>query len=242
MMTQFPATAKGVLKVRNRTVTVPGPDWSPEQREIQDVWYEVDIDDRWIACFRIASQQGRPIVSELRAFPTANRREPEMEDKPGEWSAEWQGSDAPVPSGGLTATVLRKVPFLSLSAVPEIIDWVRAEHPEDLEWIAPSGLTGEDRSQRRPGPKGPTDAELVEYAVEYFDLVLQGKPNPHTILSRSHRHSPDHSKHLISTARERSLISSPAPPGGRGGRPGGVLLPRGEAVLRGMKKSRGSTT
>ncbi len=225
---------KGTLRIQRRVVKTLGPDWSRGQYEVQDAWYEIDIEDLWTACFRLAVQHGRPVSSEIRIFPKEDRREPGVDYKPGDWSVECDGPEAVVPLGGLTATVLRKVPFEALSAVSEIIEWIRIGHSRDWEWLTPSGLANEDLKQRRPGPKGPTDEELVEYAVEYLDLakVVQ---NPHTILERRHDYSVHRSKHLIKTARERSLLSSPVTPGSHGGRAGGSLLPRGEEVLRRLK-------
>jgi predicted transcriptional regulator len=161
-----------------------------------------------------------------------------MDYLPGEWSADEYGPDVEVPLRGVTAGVVRAVPFESLSAVPDVIEWIRRERPRDLERLAGSALTKEDVQRRRPGPKGPSDEYLVEYAEEYHALVAQGKPNPHTILARTCDLSHERSKHLMSMARDRGLAISPSTEDGRGGRAGGSLTPKGEAILQQMKKNR----
>jgi len=227
--------ARGILTFQTRTVETLVPPLSLETYDVQDPWYEVDFDEHWTASFRLAIQHGRIVVSEVRIFPTEDRREPEMAYEAGKWSVEDLGPDVQVPPGGVTSQVVRKVPFDSLSTVSDIIEWVKANRPEEWTSLAPSGLTSE-RERRRPGPKGPTDEELVEYADQYLGLIREGITNPHTVLSRQHGHSTHHSKHLIDTARERSLLSSPESAVEKpGGRAGGMLTPNGEDILRRVK-------
>jgi len=231
--------SEGHLKFRKRSVTTLGPGLTSRESEVLDAWYEIAVNESWTACFRLTIQHGRPVVSELRVIPTEDRNDPGVNLQPGEWSAEWLGPDAQVPDGGLTGTLLRKVPFAALSAVPDVVAWIRTHYPEDWTWLSGSAFSDDDLSRSHPGPRGPTDEELVEHAVEYLELVGKGVHNPHTILARRHEAlTPDHSRHLINTAIRRGLKSSPVPLGGRGGRPGGSLLPKGEEVLRRGKKSR----
>ncbi len=171
--------AKGVLTFQSRTLKTVVPPLSLDTYDVQDPWYEVDFDEHWTAGFRLAIQHGRIVVSELRVFPTEDRREPEMAYEAGKWSAEDLGPDVQVPPGGVTSQVVRRVPFDSLSAVSEIVEWIKANRPAEWRSLAPSGLTSE-RDRRRPGPKGPTDEALIEYSVEYLDLTRHGVRNPHT--------------------------------------------------------------
>lgn len=226
--------AKGVFRIRRRGVKTygPGPTLTPWEYEVFEPWYEIDVDGSWTSSYRLAIQQGRPVVAELRVFPTQDRHEDDVNYEAGEWSVEWDGPNAAVPEGGLTGTLLRKVPFEVLDALPGIVEWIKEHHPEDIEFLRGSGLAAQELKERRPGPKGPNDEELVEYALEYLDLTEAGHRNPHTLLARKHNHSDHRSKHLIHTARERSLLSSPLP-----GRAGGMLLHRGEKVLKRMKKN-----
>jgi hypothetical protein len=234
--------ADGVFKIRRRVVPAVGPRFTSADYEVFDPWYEADFAGMWTASFRIAIQNGRPVFGEVRVFPTGDRHEPDVEYEPGEWSAQWDGPEAEVPPGGLTATLLRKVPFdVVLSALPEIVQWIKEHRPEDWEFLSGSGLATADLERPRPGPKGPTEEELVEYAVEYLELVGRKVKNPHTVLSERYGCKNSHrSKHLVDLARDRGLLAPPDPGDNdkHGGRAGGMLTPRGEEVLRKMKKDR----
>ncbi len=229
----------GVLKLRERTVKEHVSGWTFKDKEVQDAWYEIPVDENWTASFRLATQAGRPVVGELRIFPTNERNEPGVDYNPGEWDAEYLGSEAPVPVGGLKATKVRKAPFRALDSIAEIVGWVRSSNdPHGNEHLSAHGFIDDEGSRRKRGPKGPSNEELVSYALEYLDLAAQGVRNPHTVLSDQHNHSTDHSVHLITTARERSLLSSPVGLDGKGGRAGGHLLERGEAVRDAIQKAR----
>jgi hypothetical protein len=70
---------------------------------VEDLWVLETIEKTWQAAYRIGVQDGSPIVAEVRLYPA------EPDAVAGEWSGVWRGLAAPVPPGGLTARLLRKV-------------------------------------------------------------------------------------------------------------------------------------
>lgn len=69
-------------------------------------WTEEDLGDGWVAAYRIAIQDGAPVVAEVRVFPDVwkDGRRP-----PGIWAGEYVGFVQAVPPGGLRAAVHRRV-------------------------------------------------------------------------------------------------------------------------------------
>jgi hypothetical protein len=57
-----------------------------------------------MVAYRLIPQMGRPVVAEVRVYPGT----PDTYVNPGEWSAECEGSQASVPTGGITARLLSK--------------------------------------------------------------------------------------------------------------------------------------
>ena len=73
-------------------------------RVAHDCWLEVPYGEGWIAAYRLAPQEGRLVLAELRIFPRSTD-----EPKAGEWEAEADGYLAEVPPGGLTARMVKTV-------------------------------------------------------------------------------------------------------------------------------------
>lgn len=70
-------------------------------------WGEEDLGGGWVAAYRLAVENGRPIVSELRIFPGSSN---DQWRPAGSWPAARLGPSATgVPTGGLTATAVRRV-------------------------------------------------------------------------------------------------------------------------------------
>jgi hypothetical protein len=89
---------------------------------VGEIWLETALDDQWRAASRLAVQNGRPVIAEVRVFP----HEPgDRQHVPGRWSADVLGVLAKVPDEGLTARGLRKT---RLGEYPthahEILKWL----------------------------------------------------------------------------------------------------------------------
>jgi hypothetical protein len=96
----FPALTREATRAASdaaaRTSSIPSPlregAIHRQIREIPvaDVWYEVDVGDRWRAAFRLVPYAGQPVVAELRVFP----RDDWPTRNPGQWRAAFLGLDA----------------------------------------------------------------------------------------------------------------------------------------------------
>ena len=232
------------LRFSTRTIHAPRSGRWWDEIELHDAWWEAPIPDTpWTAAFRLAIQEGKVIPGELRVFPTEDWRLNGTDDEPGTWSAESYGPAAEVPPGGITGTILRKVPFSSLDSFPDVIEWLRDSYPQTLERIESEGFNVDRLARPRRGPQGLSDEEVVEHADAYLAHIRAGVKNPHVRLSRSKKITTERSKYILNVAKDRGLYASPATSNGRGGRAGGSLTPQGEAILgriqrRTIRKSR----
>src|SRR5258706_49848 len=69
-----------------------------------NLWIEVPLTKGWTAAYRVAlTEKGTPVIAELRAFPSEQRKS----RPPGTWSAERKGIAATVPKGGLRAGAVK---------------------------------------------------------------------------------------------------------------------------------------
>ena len=67
-----------------------------------NAWLEVPLDETWMTAYRIAMQNGSPVVAEVRIFPS----EPGKRRAPGEWRGSWKGMNADVTGRGVTCQAL----------------------------------------------------------------------------------------------------------------------------------------
>lgn len=75
------------------------------------VWLESHLPPSWRVAMRLASQDGRPVVAEVRVFPNEHGqpiKEPHA-SAPGEWSGTYGARRSRLPSGGLTAGLLNSI-------------------------------------------------------------------------------------------------------------------------------------
>jgi hypothetical protein len=215
-----------VLKFRFRTVK--GIDWHPihePDQSFTDGWLEQSIDSNWTACFRLAIQNGQPIISELRVFPTEH--DPESGFDAGEWRVEQEGPLAPVPEGGIGSQLVRRIPFAALDSLPDIVGWVASNSPSSMPTLAEVGLEVGVRT-KRPGPKGHSDTDLALMAFRYWKLVMSGDTRPNKRLAAEDNVSSDAIRDRIQAARDRGLLTHPSKPG----KPGGRLTPRAVELVR----------
>jgi hypothetical protein len=190
-------------------------------------WLEVDVADDWRAAVRLAVQDGRVVVSELRVFP---------QDRPlgggvtGLWRGEVLGPRAPVPAGGLTSALLRRVrmPRYAAHAAAVVESWRQAVHDESAREALPGVREGgEDRAVPTPARirGGRPDRFYAELAKEYV-RVLATSRRPIADIARRRKLPPAQVRDMIHEARVRALLSE-----GRQGASGGYLMPRAERLL-----------
>jgi hypothetical protein len=192
-----------------------------------ELWLEVPLGDEWLAAYRLAAgADGRPVIAELRVFPAEEKR------VPGRWSAERLGASAPIPAGGVTASLLRQV--RPDSDVRERFSDIVAKHAKlpalttDLDTAglsAKSALAGPRR-----GPKGHSDLFYARVARDYVRLYDRGEANPTAKLVRMKKYqgyTPENLRDYVHRARTRGLLTKPPAPG----KPGGALTEHAFAIL-----------
>jgi hypothetical protein len=203
-----------------------------------DACVEVPINDRWTAAYFLVEQDGRPVIGELRIFPTEVPAEPLRGRPPGTWSGHALGMKAPVPRGGLSARLLRGV---------KVGYYFKAELRGRRAAALPSGLrvfhrprhpTASPRSEasRRGRPPRP-DEELIPIAAAYADAVRRGEDHPRAALVKQLKLSGATIRDRIHRARQRGLLTDARP-----GVPGGELTVRGRALLAKVSARRGKRT
>jgi hypothetical protein len=167
-------------------------------------WLEEQIRPGWIAAYRIAVTDNRPVIAELRIFPGA------LSDggrRPGEWAGEYLGFHASdVPVGGLPASAVRGVVVGKYLDVFEPVVEKLIKH-RVMTRTAPIQIT--PARGRRGRPARP-DAFYAGIARSYIALLERGVTNPLQVLAKEHR-LPRAStvRGWIAECRRRRLIERP---------------------------------
>lgn len=192
-------------------------------------WVEVPLgrDHEWVGAFRFVTQNGTPVVAEVRVFPNA-----ETPRKLGEAP---RGDDA-VPAGGLTRTFLQSEVAFSeaLSTYAAATEDFVSRYGKPAEAALKRTRTSRKRP-RRGGPKVEDIEWLHRYLVpldRWVKLVNQNPPHPSATAEIARKH-PSFA-HLLTTARRRGLIT-PAMPGRASGR----FTPKAEALIRQIGREKG---
>ena len=182
------------------------------------VWSEHDLGDGWVAAYRIASAQGRPVVAEIRIFPDRWARG----DRPkGRWAGDYL--DHPeLPEGGLSATTLRRARFAEPFKVAMA---ALRQHRRSLPYVFGQGGPLADLEEKHPKSDRTRveDLTLARLARTYVEVR-------HSIRAVAQRSGLSDStvRGRILMARSRGLLAS----SGKRGVAGGQLTPRAEALLR----------
>lgn len=186
-------------------------------------WLEVEVDKDWTAAARLAVQEGRVIVSELRVFP----RDRELgAGVAGLWRGEVLGTHATVPVGGLKSELLRRVriPKYAARARDVVESWRRAGGmAEESARVSLPGLAASTPGRRRTGRP---DRFYAELAAEYVRTIEKGSRRPVEDIRTRRRLATAQVRDLIHEARERGFLSK-----GEQGAAGGYLLPKAEQLL-----------
>lgn len=200
---------------------------------VQDCWLEVPVDDTVMAALRLVPQGGRPVLAEVRIYPG----QPGASLRPGEWSAEYLGRNAPVPSGGLSARKVHEAkPGEYLQYLADIVTemerkWGRpAVHGEQRLLTRHGFDAAVGESQRRSGR--PPSHDLLFYAILARDLnriIATGNArSPVAELAKQKGYATTSMHKLIKVARNKGMMGPPP----RRGLSGGRLTERARALLR----------
>lgn len=233
--------SRGLLRVANRWLIVERREaerygWKIEPLEPthdpanlrvvldSSCWIELLIEHSWIAAFRIAAQAGAPIVSEIRFFPAA--------DSSGQWqrAGEWKGmngSDVPVPPGGITARLLRHIKTKEFRHVLKelLAKWPSALSNLNLPEPAPHPI-----KKSAVGRKGRSDVELARMAETYERACVNRRPPISAVAKRFHL-SASQARDAIFRVRQVGFLS-PADKRGSVGGLGGLMTARARQVLQ----------
>lgn len=215
------------MRIRHRgPLTPPG--------EPREGVFDVDLTDGWVCTYRVANQDGEPVVAELHIRPS--------------------GKDPP--QGGLTTRLLRRVKLGEhLAAITAVLrGWAsggtpleeRTTHipaapgrgsqkritvgPEDFDRDIAEGLGfSEPPRERRPGRPGRSDREYAELAREYVEALESGSRSPTAdVAQKAHRFTDaSHIRDGLHEARKRGLLTRPQTKG----KAGGVLTDKAHALL-----------
>jgi hypothetical protein len=219
------------------------------------LWVEVTVAPGWVAAYRLVRDGGRPVVGELRLFPA----EPEqaLAQRPDEclrfWDHWWPrrpraaglwvrgellGRLAPVPRGGLTGRVLRRVRVgayiraLSGWRPPrEFLPGWQAAADDAAATMRPTSHALDGLRRGRP-PR--PDVVYARVAAAYVELVDRRDPAPVKTLARRHGWKRGQVYEWIRIARTRGLLEKTT----RSGLPGGGLTKKALALLAPSRRRR----
>ncbi len=219
---------------------------------------EEPLGDDWVAAYRIAPQDGRPVITEVRVFPRPRWFEPTPVPDPEEmprYSGE-QDPGAPIPPGGLPSSLLRKVrlgPIYQFLATEVSTDAWAARAADFARRGFETPAEGEARTKRwaahlldlgfedfiyRPGRHGREDVWFARLAAAYVRLIEKGSRAPVRDLtawlreSTGEKLSEESVRQLIHEARKGRGMLTDAP----SGRAGGALTPKAREQLETTSK------
>ena len=214
----------------------------PRDATVRELWIEDAIDGGpWMLAARVMPDaNGNPIIGELRVFPKESRR---PTDRPGQWSAQARGIAAPVPRGGLPATILRRRirlsdyeshvrrafgPLAELLRDPFRLASDHPDHPvaEMLTNLIGAGFVLRPSTPSQPGAVGRRPVPDIEYAQLARDYVAAGK-NPIAELAQKWKKSPIWITSRVARARRRGFLTKASTQG----KAEGQLTAKAEAIL-----------
>jgi hypothetical protein len=207
--------------------------------QVENLWLETSLpgDPAWTVAYRIALQDGRAVVAELRVFPTESDV-PNRE--PGSWRGEWLGRKAPVPAGGLTTRAVRSIRVgQDVQSLANYVDEIRKE--PDLRWfldpkhgwLGHLGITDSLKIERpravRPGRGRPTlpARAYLDVATAYAAAVERGSRSPIQDVAATLAIPVSTVRARIHTARRLGFLDP-----GRQGHAGGQLMPAARRLLQ----------
>lgn len=227
----------GTMRNRRRPPRVEAPIErifvdTPGERIVRTIWLTIDLEEApgWTVAYRLIPITGRPVVVEVRLFPTETKRLHGV--TAGEWSAEVLGSEARVPEGGVPWEAVRALaPSKHVSDTWEpIVRRMRQAFGDEL--FTDQGFEeGFERApRRRPGRAGWPDAYYAEWSDRYVGIAKASR-RPILELWREEQStgrptSYEFVRDTIDECRRRGLLTRPG-----SGRSGGDLTPKCRQIL-----------
>lgn len=209
------------------------------------------LDDAWDSYAQLVSQDGHPVVAQLRILPRPHGRtswglitavmddevHPERASDDAT-SIEVPGEMLPAdpPEGGLTSRALRNVHLgQALEMAYEVLGgWLGNEKDGVVTSLSSAGFTADAaRIRRRPGRKGRGDRYYATVAAAYVDALRQRSRQPVVDAARTlteatgGTYKASYVRDLLHVARTRGLLTRPPK-----GRAGGELTEKGRTALR----------
>lgn len=173
----------------------------------------------WVIEYLIVSEAGAPVIATLLIHP-GDVDDPDQR--------------RPVPPGGITARLLRRLHPANAQRFARSELAERAEPRDPLaDAVALHGYRAADL-QAQPGPGRPRrpDRFCAEIAAEYTKALDTGSTKPIEDTAELMHYSPAYVRDVISKARRRGLLTRT----GRG-RAGGQLTAKGRRTLEGDERS-----
>ena len=166
-------------------------------------WIEAPIDAEWTVAYRMVPQHGRPVIAEVRVFPS----EDNPSRHPGEWSATRLGATPTVPAGGVSTRLLRAMRLgsdvaIGLKAGNRYLQLVPAARPRLRR-------AGYRRLKRPHGHGGWSDENLLRAALFY---VKRGGRRPVADLADAWNLTRSRARDLLQAAKEKGFLT-PGTPG-----------------------------
>ena len=243
---------------------------SDEQRglrptyDLKNFWVNTDVDDAWQVDLRLALQEGRLVVSEVRLFPRAVADHPRYEisnnasgpHEPGvPWGhGEHWGLDAVVPAGGVSVRLLRRVPVHAHERLWQkrrrrapririegsdgtVTEGLMEEMDVLLEQLDQESKNKEEHKTSKKGrPSTITDELLARVASIYTKAHKAGKRPTQAVARQLRNTSESRARDLVHRARLRGLLEK-----AHWGRAGGKLTKRAKEIIKNSTPSKKRT-
>jgi hypothetical protein len=199
-------------------------------------WIHAPLDNDWLAWFRLESQDGFPVIAEVRVVPRDD-------SKTGTESEALNATKVSAPPGGITTRHLRALrpgevmEFISRTA--QIAGMLsKMELPEELSHLKAFADSMRARYHRAARTKRKRerkpDAFFAELAQAYTSRLAAQSRRPVADLSEKFNMPAPRLRDAIHEARKRGLLAPV-----QQGRPGGMLTKKAVAVLQKKGKKDG---
>lgn len=206
-----------------------------------EAWFSVELRGGWTAVYRLIPRDGRPIVTELRVLPSADWQETDPERVLVGAPVHTRANGEPlggheIPGDGLTAAVLKNEVVMGRHIYELLPAWLRKNRLSHFSTLfaALLGSLGFDLERKprrgRRGPKGWPDEDYARLASDYVTACKSGSRSPVADVAKYHGLKVTALRAALNRARKRGLLTRQT-----GGRAGGQLTARANAVLKGSK-------
>jgi hypothetical protein len=210
-----------------------------------DVWVVKPLTSDWVVAYRIALQDGHPVVAEMRIYPASVQSVENTADWQfdghafaGEWAESLRGVHARVPDGGLTATVAHLATLGSDVArgYGAVLDRIERERPKFRKALRARGFEETEAPPRSQSPRGgPTSVpkrRIVEVAAAYAEACRRGSGRPTKEAARAVGLSYTDARNAVTDARHKLGFLTKT----TRGQAGGVLTSAGQAAVAALQR------